>query len=355
MYTITADGCVFKECHTDRGIEATMSFGKEDYISLEFNGVKPVQHRKFRTDAEISKRKTLHDRELQKWEPEGGTESIGLEESGSGAWDQFRINEQKFGVKTTYDEHLYTTKVPNLSELTQEEIRKAELLAKELEGGKDDYNEEEDEEARYGAVLGSGRYKEFKSKKTAGNTKKLERRQDDPYAAFKSVDSKSSFRSTLKSKDKPPEYPKKEPANKPEANNNEVPPTPKPEQEEKPVRSDNPEAKPDQNSSGKLEAVKSPLKRERVISVNTDLKLGYKKVRQQLQHGKLASPIYSGIVALNPEVCTTPVDDELEKLYWDFVAKESKEKSREEEMKELKNFSNNIGVKIKSISRVLNM
>jgi len=27
------------------------------------------------------------------------------------SWDQFKLNEKKFGVKTTWDENLYTTKL----------------------------------------------------------------------------------------------------------------------------------------------------------------------------------------------------------------------------------------------------
>lgn len=174
LYTMTSDGCVFKECSSNQGLEPSLNLARDDFITLEFNNIQPVKHRKFKTDAEISKRKSLQDRELQKWEPEEDGHSLTLEDTHGSNWDQFKINEQKFGVRTTYDEHLYTTKVPQASELTEAEVRRAEKLAKELEGGKDDYNEDEDEEAKYGAVLGTGRYKDIKRK-----TKKFKKKRED--------------------------------------------------------------------------------------------------------------------------------------------------------------------------------
>lgn len=35
--------------------------------------------------------------------------------SKGGKWDQFQANERLFGVKSTYDENLYTTAKPTLS------------------------------------------------------------------------------------------------------------------------------------------------------------------------------------------------------------------------------------------------
>lgn len=201
LYTMTSDGCVFRECRTNQGLEPSLNLSRDDFISLEFDNIQPVQHRKFKTDAEISKRKTQQDRELQKWEPEEDGHGVGLEDTQSGNWDQFKINEQKFGVRTTYDEHLYTTKVPHTSELTEAEVRRAEKLTKELEFGKDDYNEEEDEEAKYGAVLGTGRYKDLKSRK---NKKYKKKREDATPKETKNSESspfKESNRKSPTSKD----------------------------------------------------------------------------------------------------------------------------------------------------------
>jgi PAB1-binding protein PBP1 len=58
--------------------------------------------------------------------------STGLESSGGniGNWDQFSANE-KFGVKTTYSEDLYTTKL-DASKITDAQRRKADKLAGEI-------------------------------------------------------------------------------------------------------------------------------------------------------------------------------------------------------------------------------
>jgi hypothetical protein len=57
-------------------------------------------------------------RELQRWAPDAAEESGGLgglEDTLGGhvepGWDQFALNEAKFGVKTDYNEVLYTTEL----------------------------------------------------------------------------------------------------------------------------------------------------------------------------------------------------------------------------------------------------
>lgn len=48
-------------------------------------------------------------------------------------WDQFQTNETLFGVKSTFDEELYTTKLvkgPHMRELEKQALR----LAREIEG-----------------------------------------------------------------------------------------------------------------------------------------------------------------------------------------------------------------------------
>ena len=84
-------------------------------------------------------------------------------------WDQFDVNAKKFGVKNTYHEILYTTPIP--SDLTEEQRLNAARIAGEIEAdiASNPHQREErgqeradgfgdDEEARYGAVTGSGRY-----------------------------------------------------------------------------------------------------------------------------------------------------------------------------------------------------
>lgn len=72
----------------------------------------------FGTDAAISRARGAwgRERELQRWAPEEGDgaqlahleESLGPVQRG---WDQFALNEAKFGVRTDYAEELYTTEL----------------------------------------------------------------------------------------------------------------------------------------------------------------------------------------------------------------------------------------------------
>jgi len=51
----------------------------------------------------------------------------------SRGWDQFETNEMLFGVKSTFDEELYTTKLekgPQIRELEKQALR----IAREIEG-----------------------------------------------------------------------------------------------------------------------------------------------------------------------------------------------------------------------------
>ena len=124
----------------------------------------------FGTDSAISRgRGAQSGRQLQRWAPDVGDEGLmHLEDSVSShqrGWDQFALNEQKFGVRTDYHEELYTTTLdPTNSKFSMED---AARLAAEIErGNKSTSNihlleergieiddSELDEEARYGAVI----------------------------------------------------------------------------------------------------------------------------------------------------------------------------------------------------------
>ena len=64
--------------------------------------------------------------------PASGGVSGNMDES-IGAWDQFAANQEKFGVKTSYDENLYTTKLDK-DKIDQAKIKHAERIAREIEG-----------------------------------------------------------------------------------------------------------------------------------------------------------------------------------------------------------------------------
>ena len=64
--------------------------------------------------------------------------SEGLEDSlektsASGQWDQFAANERLFGIKTDYDENIYTTTIDKSHPQYKERMAAAERKAREIE------------------------------------------------------------------------------------------------------------------------------------------------------------------------------------------------------------------------------
>lgn len=51
------------------------------------------------------------------------------------SWDQFEANETMFGVKTSFDEDIYTTKLDRNRPDFKERERQAQLIADEIMGG----------------------------------------------------------------------------------------------------------------------------------------------------------------------------------------------------------------------------
>lgn len=49
------------------------------------------------------------------------------------SWDQFEVNEKLFGVKSTFDEEIYTTKLDRGPQ-TRELEKEASRIAREIEG-----------------------------------------------------------------------------------------------------------------------------------------------------------------------------------------------------------------------------
>mmetsp|Transcript_83775 Transcript_83775/g.130702 ORF Transcript_83775/g.130702 Transcript_83775/m.130702 type:complete len:748 (+) Transcript_83775:110-2353(+) len=129
-----------------------------------------VQGGAFATDGEIIGKRGVageEARELVAWSPGGedtGHDIGGLDShSGSSNWDQFKVNEEKFGVASTFNEEYYTTKLdPN--QISREKREMAERIAKEIENEtkhadtEDRIDGDDDEEARFSAVQGTGAY-----------------------------------------------------------------------------------------------------------------------------------------------------------------------------------------------------
>jgi hypothetical protein len=119
------------------------------------------------TDAAISKKKGNFgkERELAKWVPDSEPgESLNLQSgsSGTGNWDQFAANEKLFGLKTDFNEEIYTTKLDRQSAHVKSKEAEADRIAREImasptsnvhlaeERGKKVMG---DEESLYGAVM----------------------------------------------------------------------------------------------------------------------------------------------------------------------------------------------------------
>ena len=102
----------------------------------------------FKTDTDIGQKVQRRERELQAWQadtsppataPGGPTHgphtddiTFGAGSSGHGGWNQFTVNEKLFGVKTGFDEELYTTKLDRSAADFAEREKKAQALANEI-------------------------------------------------------------------------------------------------------------------------------------------------------------------------------------------------------------------------------
>ncbi|KAF6839266.1 LsmAD domain-containing protein [Colletotrichum plurivorum] len=96
------------------------------------NGARPG----FRTDTAISNSRLGNERTLQPWVPDssdGIDGSLEKSSSGGGAWDQFAENERLFGLKTDYDENIYTTAIDKSHPQYRERMAAAERKAREIE------------------------------------------------------------------------------------------------------------------------------------------------------------------------------------------------------------------------------
>jgi PAB1-binding protein PBP1 len=106
----------------------------------------PFRTLAFRTDADISHKKgAARERDLQAWVASGDTitptdglvgddDTFGPGANGNTSWDQFSANETLFGVKASFDEDVYTTKLDRSAPDFKERERKAQRIANEIIG-----------------------------------------------------------------------------------------------------------------------------------------------------------------------------------------------------------------------------
>jgi len=94
----------------------------------------------FRTDTAISgATQAGQQRPLERWQPDVAPAATGMSghlehNTGGGQWDQFATNERMFGLKTSYSEEIYTTKIDRNHPEFQRRLRQAENIAREIEG-----------------------------------------------------------------------------------------------------------------------------------------------------------------------------------------------------------------------------
>ncbi|KAI8909699.1 LsmAD domain-containing protein [Gorgonomyces haynaldii] len=133
----------------------------KDVESLVCSGIKKEQQKQFQTDTAISGHQQQKERRLERWMPTG--DEIELEPSTDGPWDQFKANEQLFGVDTDFDEGLYTTKVDKSGPDFHKREQEAARLAREIEQKatsnphlaeeRGQQVADEDEESKYSSVI----------------------------------------------------------------------------------------------------------------------------------------------------------------------------------------------------------
>ncbi|KXJ97417.1 hypothetical protein Micbo1qcDRAFT_200116 [Microdochium bolleyi] len=89
----------------------------------------------FRTDSAISAGRFGAERKLQRWVPDDAdTFDMTLEKANDGgSWDQFRENERRFGLKSDYDENIYTTPINRDHPQHKERVAAADKKAREIE------------------------------------------------------------------------------------------------------------------------------------------------------------------------------------------------------------------------------
>ncbi|KAI1107420.1 hypothetical protein F4804DRAFT_339996 [Jackrogersella minutella] len=108
--------------------------GKGD---VKQNGSTISSQNNFRTDSAISATRPGRERVLQPWVGPSSSDGVDMsldKASLTGtAWDQFAANERQFGIKTTYDENIYTTAIDKSHPQYKERVAAAEKKAREIE------------------------------------------------------------------------------------------------------------------------------------------------------------------------------------------------------------------------------
>ena len=116
-------------------VEATIKNQDQSNIKPKKAFEKTEKPTGFKTDSAISGSKpVVKERELHRWVADTDNHPLeSLESTNNGKWDQFATNKKKFNITASYDEHLYTTRINYSDPNFQNNLQKAEKLAKEIE------------------------------------------------------------------------------------------------------------------------------------------------------------------------------------------------------------------------------
>ncbi|KAI5862420.1 hypothetical protein GGS23DRAFT_99702 [Durotheca rogersii] len=110
--------------------------GNPNKGDVKQNGTSVNSRNDFRTDSAISAARLGHERPLQPWVAPTNSDGLDLsleKSGGGGTWDQFAANERQFGIKSTYDENIYTTAIDKNHPQYKERVAAAEKKAREIE------------------------------------------------------------------------------------------------------------------------------------------------------------------------------------------------------------------------------
>lgn len=108
---------------------------KRPPVHSPFANVPQGNRASFQTDSSISGNRFGEQRELKRWQPDAPEDvDESLEKSSDNRpWDQFAVNEEKFGLKTDYDENIYTTAIDRSAPSYKARMANADRLARQIE------------------------------------------------------------------------------------------------------------------------------------------------------------------------------------------------------------------------------